>query len=204
MLRLSLPFLGIYWCGVLVDLGIRLTGAATSPTDSSSYACVIASGYQTLPFSFYSVRMMYIYYNQLKWHRDVQVLVTEGGRKVPLLKSDGTTLYLSRDVAAALDRWVTYRFDRMLYVVDNSQHQHFAALKEVLQRLGYDWADRVEHVKFGRIQSMSTRKGNVVFLHNVLDEAKQKMMKKQQQSISNSISLVLSFSKILSYKDLQF
>lgn len=63
---------------------------------------------------------------------DLQVMVLEGGKRVPLLKSDGSTLYLSRDVAAALDRWVTFRFDRMQYVVDNSQNQHFSALSQVI------------------------------------------------------------------------
>lgn len=75
-------------------------------------------------------------------------MVLDGGKKVPLLKSDGSTLYLSRDVAAALDRWLTFRFDRMLYVVDNSQNQHFSALSQVILNqilLGYHiWSNLMQ------------------------------------------------------------
>lgn len=55
---------------------------------------------------------------------------------------------------------------------------------QVLEKLDYDWTDRVEHVKFGRIQGMSTRKGKVVFLKDILDEAKYRMAERQQKSPS--------------------
>uniref|UniRef100_A0A1B6KMN9 Probable arginine--tRNA ligase, mitochondrial n=1 Tax=Graphocephala atropunctata TaxID=36148 RepID=A0A1B6KMN9_9HEMI len=140
--------------------------------------------------------------NLLEEEDGKKVMVLEEGRRVPLLKSDGSTLYLTRDVTAALDRWVRFRFDRMVYVVDNSQHQHFTALQGVLRSLEYDWAHTVQHVKFGRIQGMSTRKGKVVFLKDILDEAKHKMIEKQHQSpttrnFSEEISDVLGVSAII-------
>jgi len=89
-----------------------------------------------------------------------------------LRKADGATLYLTRDIAAALDRWERFRFDRALYVVATDQSLHFKQLKRVLAAMGREWADRIIHVHFGRVHGMSTRKGNVLFLEDVLDEGK--------------------------------
>lgn len=90
-------------------------------------------------------------------------------------KSDGATLYMTRDLAAALYRKNTYGFAQSLYVVGNEQSNHFKQLKAVLKELGYDWADDVYHVPFGLItkdgKKLSTRKGKVVLLEEVLDEA---------------------------------
>lgn len=90
-------------------------------------------------------------------------------------KSDGATLYMTRDLAAALYRKNTYSFAQSLYVVGNEQSNHFKQLKAVLKELGYDWADDVYHVPFGLItkdgKKLSTRKGKVVLLEEVLDEA---------------------------------
>lgn len=94
------------------------------------------------------------------------------GRFVPLAKSDGSSLYLTRDVAAALDRKRRYGFDVAYYVVDTSQTDHFENLKAVLEALGCDWHGTVKHVKFGRIRGMSTRKGDVVLLDSLLAEAR--------------------------------
>lgn len=110
-------------------------------------------------------------------------------RDVTVLKSDNSTLYLSRDIAALLDRYEKYTFDKMLYVVDNSQTDHFAALFEIVKQLNRDCTNGCEHIKFGRIKGMSTRAGNVVFLNDILDEAKRKMHEKQLQSKSNVLSL---------------
>lgn len=100
-------------------------------------------------------------------------------RVVPLVKSDGTTLYLTRDVAAVVERQKKYNFDRMLYVVGNDQHLHFQSLFEIATRMGVPNADKLRHIKFGRVEKMSTRKGNVVFLADVLDEVKSTMYEKQ-------------------------
>ena len=97
-------------------------------------------------------------------------------QSITLVKSDGSSLYITRDLAAALDRKRRYQFDRMIYVVDSAQAGHFVALKELLKRLQQPWVDRgVQHVQFGRIQGMSTRKGNLVLLSDVLDEAYYRM-----------------------------
>ncbi|UFT99791.1 arginine--tRNA ligase [Radiobacillus kanasensis] len=90
-------------------------------------------------------------------------------------KSDGATLYTTRDLAAALYRNRTYDFVRSLYVVGNEQGLHFKQLKLVLEKMGYAWAKDLHHVSFGMIlkdgKKMSTRKGKVVLLEEVLREA---------------------------------
>lgn len=92
-----------------------------------------------------------------------------------IVKSDGTSIYLTRDLAAAEWRMKEYNFVKMLYVVGNEQAQHFVELKTVLKKMGYDWADEIHHVPFGLItqggKKLSTRKGNVVFLDQVLKDA---------------------------------
>nr|XP_026491767.1 probable arginine--tRNA ligase, mitochondrial isoform X1 [Vanessa tameamea] len=111
-------------------------------------------------------------------------------RAITVLKSDNSTLYLSRDIAALLDRYQKYSFDRMLYVVDNAQTDHFAAVFHIVGKLNKECTEGCEHVKFGRIKGMSTRSGNVVFLNNILDEAKQKMFEKQQESKNTRTSAI--------------
>lgn len=94
--------------------------------------------------------------------------------KVYVLKSDGTTLYITRDIAALMDRFKKYKFDKIHYVVENGQHMHFSHLRGVMNEFP-DWKNRLNedvHIKFGRIEGISTRKGAVIFLKDVLDEAK--------------------------------
>lgn len=90
-------------------------------------------------------------------------------------KKDGSTLYITRDIAAALYRKKTYDFAEALYVVGQEQANHFKQLKGVLKELGYDWADDIHHIGFGLItkdgQKLSTRKGKVILLEDVLNEA---------------------------------
>lgn len=99
------------------------------------------------------------------------------GIETPALvqKSDGTTLYLTRDIAAAIDRFQRFHFEKMLYVVSEQQKLHFRQLFGVIKKMGYDWADGCEHLSFGTVLfesgKMSTRKGQVVFLDDLLDEA---------------------------------
>jgi len=106
------------------------------------------------------------------------VRLEEFGKDLPpclLRKTDGTTLYSTRDLAAAFHRWELYGFERCLYVVGGDQALHFRQLKHVLQRMGAEWEERIEHVAFGLLRlpegKMSTRAGRVVFLEDVLDEA---------------------------------
>lgn len=95
--------------------------------------------------------------------------------KTIVQKSDGTTLYLTRDVGAAMDRYEKYHFDQMIYVIACQQDLHVAQFFEILKQLGFEWANRLQHVNFGMVQGMSTRKGTVVFLDNILEETKEKM-----------------------------
>lgn len=93
-----------------------------------------------------------------------------------ILKKDGTTLYATRDLAAAVYRKNTYDFYKCLYVVAYQQNLHFKQIFKVLELMGYDWAKDCVHVPFGMVSlegagSLSTRKGNVVFLSDVLDSA---------------------------------
>jgi arginyl-tRNA synthetase len=90
-------------------------------------------------------------------------------------KSDGATLYATRDLAAALYRKENYNFDLSLYVVGNEQSLHFKQLIAVLGKMGYEWAQRMVHIPFGMMlkdgKKMSTRKGKVVLLEEVLTES---------------------------------
>jgi arginyl-tRNA synthetase len=90
-------------------------------------------------------------------------------------KSDGATLYATRDLAAALYRHETYDFAKALYVVGNEQRLHFQQLFKVLEKMGYEWAKEMYHIPFGMMlkdgKKMSTRKGKVVLLEEVLAQA---------------------------------
>lgn len=120
--------------------------------------------------------------NIIKSDESGRKVVTINNHDVTILKSDNSTLYLSRDVAALLDRYKKYKFDKMLYVVDNAQTDHFAAVFEVVKKVNKNCSEGCEHIKFGRIKGMSTRNGNVVFLDDILNEAKEKMHDKQTLS----------------------
>lgn len=87
-------------------------------------------------------------------------------------KKDGSTLYFTRDIAAAISRYEQYKFDEMYYVVASAQGLHFKQLFKTLDLMGFEWANRCKHVDFGLVKGMSTRKGTVVFLENILDEAR--------------------------------
>ncbi|HGH7926847.1 TPA: arginine--tRNA ligase [Streptococcus agalactiae] len=90
-------------------------------------------------------------------------------------KSDGATLYITRDLAAALYRKRTYDFAKSIYVVGNEQSAHFKQLKAVLKEMDYDWSDDMTHVPFGLVTKggakLSTRKGNVILLEPTVAEA---------------------------------
>ena len=92
-----------------------------------------------------------------------------------LVKSDGSSLYATRDIAAAIWRKKEYDFDKCLYVVAYQQNLHFKQFFKVLELAGFDWAKDLVHVAFGMVSledgAMSTRKGNVVLLKDVIDKA---------------------------------
>ncbi len=97
-----------------------------------------------------------------------------------ILRSDGATLYHTRDLAAAVYRKNVYDFDKCLYVVAYQQDLHFRQLFKVLEKMGKPWAKDCVHVSFGMIsfegQAFSTRKGRVVYLEDVLNQAMQKAL----------------------------
>lgn len=92
-----------------------------------------------------------------------------------ILKSDGSSLYATRDIAAAIYRKNTYDFEKCIYVVASQQNLHFKQWKKVLDLMGYKWEEDCIHVPFGLVSleegTMSTRKGRVVFLEDVLNNA---------------------------------
>jgi len=107
-----------------------------------------------------------------------------------ILKSDGATLYHTRDLAAALYRKETYHFDQCLYIVAYQQDLHFKQLFKVLELMGYDWAkDQCKHVAFGMVsyegQAMATRKGHVVLLDELLTRAQDKALSIIQEKSPN-------------------
>ena len=93
-------------------------------------------------------------------------------------KKDGSTLYITRDITAAIYRKETYDFYRNIYVVASQQTLHFKQLFKIIELMGYDWADQCIHVPFGMVSleegTMSTRKGRVVFLLDVLNKSIEK------------------------------
>lgn len=120
----------------------------------------------------------------LQRERDGREIVVVDQRRVPVIKSDGSTLYLARDIAALLERQRRLQFSRMLYVVDNGQADHFNALFQTATALDNRLNDKLHHVKFGRIHGMSTRQGNAIFLRDVLNEARDVMREKRSLSAS--------------------
>ncbi len=95
-----------------------------------------------------------------------------------ITKSDGSTLYITRDIAAAVYRKETYDFYKNIYVVASQQNLHFQQWIQIVELLGYDWARDCVHVPFGLVSledgTMSTRHGRVVFLEDVLNKAVEK------------------------------
>ena len=95
-----------------------------------------------------------------------------------ILRSDGATLYITRDLAAAKYRMDTYHFDKSLYVVAYQQDLHFRQLFKVLELMGYEWYSKCEHVAFGMVsfegQTLSTREGRIVYLEDLLNTSIQK------------------------------
>ena len=129
------------------------------------------------------------------------VIVNVKGVKAPALiaKSDGTSLYLSRDIVTAVSRMAKYNFDKMIYVVGSEQALHFSQLFGIFGILKED-AEKIKdgknfkyfasmidgrlvHVKFGRIIGMSTRKGNLVFLEDYIEEARLKAQEKLEERL---------------------
>ena len=92
-----------------------------------------------------------------------------------ILRSDGGTLYPSRDIATALDRWNDFHFHKSIYVTDMRQSLHFAQFFKVVELMGYEWAKDMVHVPYGLLslegEALSSRKGNVLLLQELFDKA---------------------------------
>ncbi|KAF9155761.1 Arginyl-tRNA synthetase [Linnemannia schmuckeri] len=113
-----------------------------------------------------------------------------------LRRADGTTLYLTRDVAACLERVERFRFDRHLYMIGDDQNLHMKRLFKIMElafaseaeaaktkdQKQEHWSRSLQHISFGKVQGMSTRKGNAVFLEDILDTAQSTMLEKMKEN----------------------
>ena len=129
-------------------------------------------------------------------------------------KSDGATLYATRDLAAALYRKREYNFSKALYVVGNEQSLHFKQIFHVLKKMGYEWSDDMHHIPFGMMlkdgKKMSTRKGKIVLLEEVLQEAIDLAMKnivvrhqnlENKQEVANAVGVgAIIFHDLKNYR----
>lgn len=113
----------------------------------------------------------------LQESKGAQIVDLESYNLPPALirKTDGATLYITRDIATAMYRKRTYDFVKSIYVVGQEQINHFKQLKAVLKEMGFDWSDDMTHITFGLVtkdkKKLSTRKGNIILLEPTLDEA---------------------------------
>lgn len=113
--------------------------------------------------------------NLLKISEGATIIELDGLTPALIKRSDGASLYITRDIAALLDRKRRYNFDEILYVVGNEQSLHFEQIKQIINKMGYNFADNVKHIGFGMLlqdgKKMSTRHGKSVILMDVLNEA---------------------------------
>ncbi|KAJ3822961.1 hypothetical protein F5880DRAFT_1483163 [Lentinula raphanica] len=102
--------------------------------------------------------------------------------KAVVRKKDGTSIYLTRDIGGAVERYEKYKFDKMIYVISSQQDLHVAQFFKVLELMGFPWAKDLVHVNYGLVQGMSTRKGTVVFLNQIIKEATTVMHEQMQKN----------------------
>ncbi|MEJ5273566.1 MAG: arginine--tRNA ligase, partial [Spirochaetota bacterium] len=134
-------------------------------------------------------------------------------------KSDGTTTYAIRDIAAVLDRWQRFRFDEALYVINIGQQLHIKQFKGVLKKLNFPFANNIFHVAFGTMtfsgQKMQTRKGTILFLQDIYNEVynqaleltKEKNIAKDMEDTAKKLAvaaIVFSILKNQRIKDIDF
>lgn len=115
--------------------------------------------------------------NVMKKSEGAEIVDLEDFNMPPALitKKDGSSLYITRDIAAAMYRKNHYNFEKNIYVVGAPQQLHFKQWMKIIERMGHDWAKDCVHVDFGTVSleegSMSTRKGRVVYLEEVLQKS---------------------------------
>ncbi|MDD3930590.1 MAG: arginine--tRNA ligase [Eubacteriales bacterium] len=165
--------------------------------------------YERLGVSFDSYRGESFHSDQIpavvQWLESKHLLTTSDGAQVVMLdeyglppciilKSDGTTIYASRDIAAVLYRWEQYQFAKNLYVVGTTQALHFQQVFAVLDKAGLEAAKQCEHIGFGLVKfpdrKLSTRSGDVVLLSDLLQESVDKTKEIiRQNSLVRNVSM---------------
>jgi arginyl-tRNA synthetase len=110
-------------------------------------------------------------------HEDGSVwcdLTEDGLDKKILLRSDGTSVYMTQDIGTAHQRYDEYNFDEHIYVVGNEQNYHFQVLKLILKKLGFEWSDSIYHLSYGMVElpegKMKSREGTVVDADDLLED----------------------------------
>ena len=95
-----------------------------------------------------------------------------------ILRSNGTAAYITQDIGATVERYKKYKFDKMIYVTDFRQELHFQQLFAILKKFGFNFSDKLVHVKFGTVnfgkEIIATRKGKVILLEDVLKKTIEK------------------------------
>jgi len=160
--------------------------------------------------------------NLLEESEGAQVVRFEDESMPPciILKRDGSSIYATRDIAAAIYRAKEYNFDHMYYVVGSEQTLHFKQFIKVLEKMGYSWASQITHVRYGLVRlpgkKMSTRKGDVVLMEDLLQEAAERSLAimneknphlENKEKIARQIAmgaLVYTFLKTARDKDVTF
>lgn len=124
----------------------------------------------------------------LELKEDGSTVVLFNNQKITILKNDNSTLYLTRDIAAALRRYKYYGSEDLFYVVDNTQSKHFYLLKSLIAQINSNI--NVHHIPFGRIHGMSSRKGQGILLDQLLNQAKSTMNLKRKYSETTKTNLI--------------
>ncbi|MCL5018819.1 MAG: arginine--tRNA ligase, partial [Candidatus Pacearchaeota archaeon] len=116
--------------------------------------------------------------NLAKSEKDGAIYIEIDGQKKFVLRSNQTASYITYDIGAAVERYKKYNFEKMIYVTDFRQKDHFEKLFKILKLFGYDFSDRLVHLPFGTIkfenQIMATRKGEIILLEDVLNKTIEK------------------------------
>ncbi|CAI2345078.1 unnamed protein product [Caenorhabditis sp. 36 PRJEB53466] len=138
--------------------------------------------------------------------RENEMKKTDGVNYAILRKSDKSSLYLTREIAAILERDATFQADRYLYVVDRAQRQHFKALKVILEKMGKaDLSEKIEHVQYGRVRGLSTRNGRTEAVGEIIEKGRELALQFMKTSktfcmdpeVEKEISNVLSLSTVV-------
>ncbi len=135
--------------------------------------------------------------NLAKTEKDGAVYVEVDGQKKFVLRSNKTSSYMTYDIGAAVERYKKYKFEKMIYVTDFRQKDHFEKLFKILKIFGYDFYDKMIHLPFGTIrfekEIMATRKGDIILLEDVLektiDKAKEEIKKRETKGDAEKIGV---------------